>query len=293
MNLYFSVGLWYLSSTCITIFYRAIGYYKISGFIGSSSLILQSVFACLYTRKLPKFINSVPQLLSIFSLGMYILLSNISLQYIPIHVAVMFKCLIPIFSILFAKFGQLEFPEHHIISNLIYLTIGIILSNIKEEYENTTIIGYLLALSTCFFAGLKFTSLKMYLEDTDPIIVLKDTGIYMGLFTLPIGILQIFQVIQVIQSINILEISLFISLFITIGTLLGFCISLFEYTVIKEISIWETILFDTLKEVLLIIGSSFFDNKLGIVNWLGIIIVITTIISLKYHIYLKERPLEI
>lgn len=275
---YISVSLWYLSSTLITIFYRYIGNYHVSAFVGSSGLILQSLVACVYTKKYPKLVTSKNQVYVIITLGMYILLSNVCLQYIPIHVSVMFRSLIPLFCIISAKLSALELPEHHIISNIIFLTIGIILSNLKETYSQTTILGYSLALSTCLFAGLKFTALKRYLTEYESITVLKDTGIYMGLLTMPVGAFQLSQV----------EFDPIYFNFIFIGTFLGFCISLFEYTVIKKISIWETVLFDTLKEILLIIGSSLFV-KLTLTNWLGITLVITSVVSLKWGIYIKEK----
>ena len=278
--LYIYVFLWYISSISISVFYRIIGKFHISGFLTSCSLITESIIASVYTKKLPRIHYS--SLLSIFSLGMYIILSNVSLQYIPIRVSVMFKCLVPVVSLIIAKISNLASPDYHTVVNLVYLTLGIVLSNIKEEYTISSVIGYTLALLTCIFSGLKFTALKIYLLDNPAIVVLRDTGVYMGIMTLPIGIYQIYNV-----NLNLNLYVLFSG--ILIGSLLGFFIAIFEYTVIKKISIWETILFDTLKEIILIIGSSFFEEQLTFVNWLGVILVLVTVVSLKYRVYLEEN----
>lgn len=279
MHIYFYVFFWYISSISISVFYRIVGKFHVSGFLTSCSLITQSLIASIYTRKFPQLhFNS---LLSIFSLGMYIILSNVSLQYIPIRVSVMFKCLVPIMSLIVAKLSNLETPDYHTVVNLIYLTLGIVLSNIKEDYTVTSIVGYTLAIITCIFSGLKFTALKIYLMDNPAIGVLRDTGVYMGIMTLPIGIYQIYNVVF---NFNVEYI--FLSIFI--GSFLGYFIAIFEYSVIKQISVWEIILFDTLKEIILIIGSSFFEEQLTFVNWMGVFIVLVTVISLKYKVYLEE-----
>ena len=284
--IYKIVFLWYLSSISISVFYRFIGKFHISGFLTSCSLISESIIASIYTKKLPSIHYS--SLFSIFSLGMYIILSNVSLQYIPIRVSVMFKCLVPVVSLIVAKISNLAKPDYHTVVNLVYLTLGIVLSNIKENYTIASITGYTLALLTCIFSGLKFTALKLYLLDNPAIVVIRDTGVYMGIMTLPIGLYQIYNLNS---SLNLSFSILFIG--ISIGAILGFFIGIFEYTVIKKISIWETILFDTLKEIILIVGSSFFEEQLSFVNWLGVVLVLVTVVSLKYRVYLEEKSLDL
>jgi hypothetical protein len=277
----FNVFAWYTSSVLITSAYRYLGKYQVNGTITCLSMFLQTVFACITTSSFPKFEVDKNTFLVAGSQGSYILAANICLQYVPIHIAVTFKCLVPSLSVLFAKLYNIEVPDSKVFFNLVYIFMGLILTNYNPNetfiFDDRTIIGFCIAGTAAIMSSLRYSVVSISLVENDPKEIVRDTCIVMGLMMSPLAIIQASNFTELDTAL----ITLFPGLLII--SLLGYLLSISEYRVIHANGVYHTTLFEVLKETGLIVGSFFIESEPNFIRIMGILIILTSIINAKIN----------
>lgn len=293
MNSLLYTFLWFSCSISISIVYRLSGYYfHFNGLLTSTSLFLQGFLVCCWMKKLPNKPNFKDVYFSgtILSQAFYIFLSNLSLQFVPIYVAIIFKSFVPFFNVLINS--KIESNILTTVLNSIVLSIGVFLSiwNPGENVVVTSYFGILLCLLACFFNVLRFFVIKKYLntiqETNKAVVVISDTYPLMSMLLTPLGVFSSFK-----QEWNALSVEYFIGITM-VCTFLGLFLTIGELKVLQYNSVFFTTILEILKEVVLLIGSGLVENNTTLLNWMGFILVITSICSIHFE-NRQEETLEL
>lgn len=281
--------LWFGCSISISIVYRLAGhYFHFNGLITSLSLLLQGLSVVLYTRQLPVIPNPKNLLFvgTVVSQSFYILFSNLSLQYVPIYIAIIFKCFVPIFNV-FINGTNIKST----ILNSIVLSFGMFLS-IYDSTQKIIVYSYLgiiFCTLACLFNVVRFSIIKKYidtLQDNKTLSVISDTYWIMSILILPISIVNLDTnwTLETLEYFSLITFSCtFLGLFLTIG----------ELKVLQYNTVFFTTILEVLKEVILLVGSGMLENDLDLFNWVGIGLVITSILSIHFENLPLEENLEL
>jgi len=294
--------LWFTCSIGISVVYRIAGhYFHFNGLLTSNSLFIQGALVSLYLYRLPK-VPDYRNLLFVsvvVSQSFYIFLSNLSLQFVPIYIAVIFKCLVPFFNLVLNTSSLTLKTVFYSID----LSIGIFLSvwngttifNRPKDYE---IVGYVLCILACLFNVLRFNVLKKYLDTFEEVEVegesevesevesnrevtldvICDTYPVMSMVLTPFGIVS-----SSIQTWDMTSLSWFV-IFTGACSFLGLFLTIGELKVLKRNSVFFTTVLEILKETILLVGSGLIEDELTLVNWVGVLLIITSILNIKLEL---------
>eukprot|EP00775_Hariotina_reticulata_P003160 gene3160-3438_t len=287
-------------------------------------VLARSVFArSVFCTGLPVFVSAV--LPNGVVTGLDIGFSNTSLVYITMSFYTMCKSTTPIFLLAFAFLWRLESPSWALAGVVAVIVSGLVLLVQGETKFNMT--GFLLVMSASCMSGLRFTLTQVLLHGKHGTSdhggrgegqQVKAAGVgWVGAGPAPFGgPLEVLEVLTPVMSVTMLLLSLvseqlwltlpasyyFNSMehtLITIalifaGAIIAFLMVWTEYQVIKETSALTFMIAGTVKEVVTVIASILvFHDDFGIINGIGLLVVIIGVLLFNYYkLYKLKQALK-
>lgn len=278
MKTFFYTLLWFISSISMSIVYRISGkYIHVNGLITCLSLLLQGLCLIRYIKPPSNHFNLF--LGTIMTQSMYIYTSNLSLQYVPIYIVVLFKTFVPFLNALLNG----THVNSYVFSSIV-LTIGVFLSifDLNQKIIGYSTIGLFLCFSACFFNVIRFSITKKYIETNQQSSknIIATTYPIMAFVIFPLNITNITNITHLFEDTQSL---FYFGLSTLVCTILGLLLSTGELNVLQKNNVFFTTILEVLKEVLLLVGSGIFSNQLSLINWVGTLLVICGIINFHFE----------
>eukprot|EP00882_Tetradesmus_deserticola_P008583 GHRQ01009051.1.p1 GENE.GHRQ01009051.1~~GHRQ01009051.1.p1 ORF type:complete len:419 (+),score=150.98 GHRQ01009051.1:224-1480(+) len=238
--------------------------------------------------------------------GLDIGFSNASLVHITMSFYTMCKSTTPIFLLAFAFIWRLETPSWALAGVVAVIVSGLLLLVQGEAEFDTT--GFALVMSASCMSGLRFTLTQLLLHGSKgaaqggrsssdsgghsptpfsgPLEVLEVLTPVMSVTTLLLSLLteQLWRVLPSSPYFNSWPHALITVLLILTGALIAFLMVWAEYQVIKETSALTFMIAGTVKEVVTVITAVIvFGDKFGIINGVGLVIVIAGVLLFNWY----------
>eukprot|EP00803_Ostreobium_quekettii_P001878 evm.model.scf_188.11 EVM.evm.TU.scf_188.11 scf_188:101557-108626(-) len=236
------------------------------------------------------------------STGLDIGFSNLSFQTITVSFYTMCKSTTPMFLLMFAFLMGLEKPSWRLAGVVAVISTGILLLVFGEAEFN--LVGFLLVMTAACLAGLRWTLTQILLQGTKggkslshggPLDVLESLCPVMATSVLALSLLT--------ENLEDLPASPYFHTFdhtVKSAAIMGglgavaFLMVWTEFKVIAETSALTFMVAGTLKEVVTVLAAVFFyDEHFGVINGVGLVVLLTGVSLYNFTKYQKLKQGEI